>query len=381
MLRHPLALVLSLVGVSVVAVGCAAPDQTPLMDDEGFLKPATPKSVEEQRALCEVRVAENSSQRQKDLATGVVRWQCGDVKGVDASDGTNDFGQEYCEFHAVQEGKVVDKVAKSNVKAAKVECMFTGVFGDVKGQPGSAPNKAFGEALNTKLTDGPGNLANAQGVKIAPLGANPFSVMNGRFNTRGAATQLLSDCQSQGNDAGNASRVNASADDCVGDNCVSKRDIEACTLILGKGEGWRNSDPVICGRAARGAMCGATYDALPPGLDGFIMTDWEADLGKAVKLWSGQSNEAPSAPDRCRYATVDGKPYLHVLICKPSPKEIAEAAGNLQPMCSKVFGPKIAMTAPVGLVAKPGSNNDGFCGQFNQGVKTLKSVATPTTTK
>ena len=42
-------------------------------------------------------------------------------------------------------------------------------------------------------------------------------------------------------------------------------DVEACTLILGHGEGWRNSDPVICGRAARGAMCGAKYEC-PEGM-------------------------------------------------------------------------------------------------------------------
>jgi hypothetical protein len=374
MFRRSLALVLSLSAVAVLAVGCGASDED-TETGEGMLTPRDPRTIADQRKLCELRVAENSSQRQKDLDTGVVRWQCGDVKGVDASDGVNEFGQEYCEFHAVQEGKVVDKVAKSNVKAAKVECLFTGVYGDVKGEPGSAKNKSFGEALNTKLTDGKGNLSNAKGVKIPALGANPFSVMNGDFNTRNAASSLLRDCQNQGNDAENAKRVNATPDACSGANCVSKRDVEACTLILGFGKGWRNSDPVICGRAARGAMCGAQYSELPAGLDGFIMTDWEADLGQAVKLWTGKSTEAPSAPDRCRYATVDGKPYLHVLICQPSEKEVAAAEGNLQPMCSKVFGPKIAMTAPVGLVAKLGTNNAGFCGAFNKGAKALQAVA------
>src|SRR6185369_7015817 len=113
-------------------------------------------------------------------------------------------------------------------------------------------------------------------------------------------TQLLADCQNEGVKGVNSKRVNATPDTCTGDNCVSKRDIEACTLILGHGEGWRNSDPVICGRAARGAMCGAEYGELPPSLDGFLMTDWgtndsaERDLIQAVKVWTGQSDQAPS---------------------------------------------------------------------------------------
>jgi hypothetical protein len=383
--------VLGIIGAGSL-VGCASSDESTDVG-EGNLTPKNPANTADQRALCQSRVAENGAFRNQDLDVGVVRWKCGDVKGVNSTDGHNDFGQEYCEFHAVQEGKVVDKTAKSGIKPAKVECVFTGVYRDVKGDPGNAANQAFGQQLNTQLTDGTGNLKDAKGVKLPAVGTvqgdkkpiSPFAVMNGQFNARGAATQLLSDCMHAAQKADSAQRVNAASDDVKcgadGSGCASARDVEACTLIEGNGVGWRNSDPTICGRAARGALCGATYGALPNNLDGFIMTDWQGNLGDAVKLWTGQSTTAPSAPDKCRYAMIDGKPYLHIIICDPDDSAVTNPKyeGNMQFMCSETFGPKIAMTAPIGLVATTAKDEPGFCAEFNKGVATLKSVATPET--
>jgi hypothetical protein len=361
---------------SLIVVGCASSGEDTASGD-GALTPANPATLDDQRALCDKREKENGAFRNSDLATGVVRWKCGDVQGVTKQD----LGQEYCEFHAMQEGKVVDKTAKSGIKPAKVECLFTGVYGDVKGDPGSKQNQDYGAQLNKALTEEANNLKDAKGVQLAALGKNPLAVMNGPFNSRGAATQLLSDCHDAAGVAADAARVNA-ADDTVkcgadGSGCASARDIEACTLITNHGVGWRNSDPIICGRAARGALCGASYSALPPALDGFIMTDWKADLGQAVKLWTGASTQAPSAPDGCRYATVNGKPYLHMMICTPTQAQVTNPKyeGQLQQMCSDVFGPSIAMTAPVGLVTKLGKNDPGFCSDFSKGVQTLQSVA------
>jgi hypothetical protein len=342
---------------------------------EGNLTPAAPKNTDDQRKLCTDRVKENGAFRNADLSVGVIRWKCGDVRGVNGTD----LGQEYCEFHAVQEGKVVDKAAKSGIKPAKVECLFTSVYRDVKGNAGGDPNQKYGAFLNEQLTEGANNLKDAKGVKLQSLGDNPLSVMNGRFNTRDAATALLRDCTKA--TTTNAARVNAASDEVIcdadGSRCSSARDVEACTLIENNGVGWRNSDPVICGRAARGALCGASYAALPGALDGFLMTDWKADLGQAVKLWTGQSSQAPGAPDNCRYATVNGKPYLHMMICTPTTTQVTNPKyeGQLQQMCSDVFGPQIAMTAPLGLVTTPGPDAAGFCTDFNKGVKTLQSVA------
>lgn len=380
--------VMGIIGAGAL-VGCASSDDD-VDSAEGNLTPQNPRTLEEQRTLCDKRVKENGAFRNQDVGVGVVRWKCGDVKGVNSTDGRNDFGQEYCEFHAVQEGKSVDKVAKSSVKAAKVECVFTGVYRDVKGRPGGTENRKYGETLNEQLAHGPGNLKDVPaGLKLADVGPkqadgsplNPFSVMNGQFNARGAATKLLEDCENATKDGATFNRVKAANDDVKcgadGSGCASQRDIEACTLIEGAGVGWRNSDPVICGRAARGAMCGAHYGALPDSLEGFIMTDWQGDLAQAVKLWTGQTDKAPSAPDKCRYATINGKPYLHIMICDPDEATVnnPKYEGNLQFMCSETFGPKIAMTAPIGLVTKNVKADAGFCSDFDKGVKAIQSVA------
>src|SRR5262249_9024694 len=102
---------LLLFGAGALATGgCTGSDEA-TGADEGHLTPADPRNEQEQRALCESRVRENGAFRKADLDVGVVRWKCGDVQGVTG----RDLGQEYCEFHAIQEGKIVDKVAKSQV--------------------------------------------------------------------------------------------------------------------------------------------------------------------------------------------------------------------------------------------------------------------------
>src|SRR5262245_37614929 len=192
---------MTLVGL-LAATGCSSSGGN-LDVAEGHLTPDDVQSLDEQRQLCSLRVKENGASRRTDLDVGVVRWKCGDVQGVNNSppnpkgkaDGTactspglqadphdfaklskaeqvkqgaamcrslicgddgkcapvSDLGQEYCEFHAVQEGKVVDKAPKSAIKPGKVECIFTGVYSDVKGDSPAA-NKKFGESLNKQLT-------------------------------------------------------------------------------------------------------------------------------------------------------------------------------------------------------------------------------------
>jgi hypothetical protein len=383
MIRRSVGLLLSLAVGSLVVIGCSSGGDD-VDSGTGALTPKDPATLDDQRALCKQREAENGAFRNQDIASGVVRWKCGDVAGVTKSD----LGQEYCEFHAMQAGKVVDRTAHSAVaktlqddKNAQVECLFTGVYGDVKGEPGSKENQTFGAKLNKALTDEAGNLTDvAKGGNLAATGKNPLSVMNGPFNSRGAATTLLSDCQGAAQVQKDAARVNA-ADDTVkcaadGTGCESPRDVEACTLITGHGVGWRNSDPIICGRAARGALCGGEYDSLPDALDGFIMTDWKADLPTVAKVWAGKSTDKIPAPANCRYATVDGKQYLHLLICTPTAAQINNPKydGQLQQMCSDTFGPSIAMTAPIGLVAKGVKDAPGFCSDFDKGNQALAGL-------
>lgn len=336
---------------------------------EQDLTPAMPETIEEQRALCVDRVKENGAFRQRDLELGVVRWKCGDVTGVNGAD----LGQEYCEFHAYQDGVLADRMAPSRVRANKVECLFTGVFKDVR--PEGPEAEAYGLRLNEQVSDGPNNLMNAAGKR------NAITVMSGPFNSRIAATILLKDCAETTQYT--AELINAASDEVVcsadGAGCYTQKDVEACITIAGNGVGWRNSDPIICGRAARATMCGAKMGALPDALDGFFITDWEADLGKAVAMFTGRGTEPPSLPERCRYATIDGKPYLQLVICRPTAQDVDRYKNGpgLQQLCSDVFGPKLSMSAPLGLVTEPGHDDEPFCKQFHDGVRKLKSLAFP----
>lgn len=369
----------SVVGV-LLTVGCSTAEPDTDTEEGNLIAPGTrPTDEDAQRKTCELRVRENGALRDQDLAHGVVRWKCGDVAGVSGSD----HGQEYCEFHAIQEGVVLDDAPKSKVKPAKIECVFSAVYGDVRtpkegAEPPKESTKEFGERLNRALTDEPGNLKDAKGKTLpnGPRRGNPFSVMDFGANTRNAAEGLLADCGGLGPQ--NAEAINAASDekecDAAGTQCSSKRDVEACTLIFGHGEGFRNSDPVICGRAARGSLCGGKYGELSV-LDGFLMTDWNADLMQAAQYELGKTDKAPSPPDGCRYATVDGKAYLHLLICTPTQAQVTNPKfeGHPQEMCNSVFGPKIAMTAPLGLVTTEAKGGDAFCDAFSSGVDALKN--------
>src|SRR4051794_11284338 len=83
MARRRSFLVVSLAaGPLLLALGCATSDSNDVGMGEGNLTPESAKNLEEQRNLCIDRVKENGSQRKTDLAAGVVRWKCGDVKGV-----------------------------------------------------------------------------------------------------------------------------------------------------------------------------------------------------------------------------------------------------------------------------------------------------------
>lgn len=354
--------------VSLLAVGCASTDGS--SGAEADLVPSSPSTLEEQRALCVDRVKENGAFRDRDVSLGLVRWKCGDVTGVNGAD----LGQEYCEFHAYQDGVVADRMAPSRVRANKIECMFTAVFRDVR--PEGPESEAFGLHLNEQVSDAPGNLMNAAGKR------NAITVMSGPFNSREAATVLLRDCARVATEY-TGELITAASDETIcsadGAGCYSPKDVEACISVAGAGVGWRNSDPIICGRAARATMCGATMSEVPAALDGFFISDWEADLGKAVTMFTGRGTEPPTLPERCRYANVDGKPYLQMVICRPTTQDVDryKNGAGLQQMCSDVFGPKLSMSVPLGLVTEPGRDDDPFCKQFNDGVRKLKSIAAP----
>src|SRR5690349_17420753 len=66
--------VLGLIGAGTL-VGCAASGEDTDVG-EGFLNPDDPKTLDDQRNLCDDRVKENGASRTSDIAAGVIRWKC-----------------------------------------------------------------------------------------------------------------------------------------------------------------------------------------------------------------------------------------------------------------------------------------------------------------
>lgn len=389
--------------------------------------PCNAKNDFEQAKTCDKLFAAHAEIRQADLDEGVVRWKCGDVDGVVQPE----LGQEYCEYHAV----AVDAAAKTalvvdnakdlgKAKNTVVQCLYTSVYGDVRGEAGAAGNvllkneatAALDQAHTKDVAAALGATALGTLASVTSGGKTfadrPATGMYGRFNTRGAATQLISDCHAAAakpstnadrtaacylaskaataaNDAAKATAlttacagVDLSADaawakvamlgvklaDASDDTRLqNEKDIAACIRTKdGGGVAWRNSDPTICARALRAsAECGTTFGALPnkPNfIDGFEMTGW-----------NGRSLEGTG----CKYVTVEGKEYRHMVLCTPPAAEVDKAINRtkrpLQQVCNDLFGNVVAMQAPIGAVATPKADAQGaFCGSFNKGVAAIK---------
>lgn len=389
---------LSIIGFGLLlgafAVGCSTGDS--VEGDEQDITPDPKGTLFEQAQLCDALVRDKVGVRDADLKSGVLRWKCGDVDGVtyDAYEGAG-FGQEYCEYHAVANGRVVD--GESRPQGDSVQCVFTSVFTD-----SNQNRQNLTAALRT-----------AMGVdNVDPM----LPAMRIGFNSRGAAITLINDCESAGTymDLKNAERQvaclnawkSASPEDkrklrsaCLPNDLSDESawaavqalglgvkeltpgspdyevemDIAACTQGLELGGAivsWRNSDPTICARAMRASReCGATFNSLPDALDGFSMTAWVDDYNPSTP---------PQAPVGCKYAEIDGKPYDKLLVCSPSADKVAQAklAGKpMQTMCKEEFGSLIAMAAPIGAVTNIGPKQSPFCDEFHAGARALQGAS------
>lgn len=81
-----------------LAVGCGA--EAPITGDEDNIVPADAATLFDQAGVCDAILERHATVRDTDLKDGSIRWNCGDVAGVTASD----RGQEYCEYNAVSKG-------------------------------------------------------------------------------------------------------------------------------------------------------------------------------------------------------------------------------------------------------------------------------------
>jgi hypothetical protein len=324
--NHAIALVF-VTPVLVAAAGCSGGGgggQSSANDT-----PAAAADMMAQAGVCDALFADKAAFRAPDLRQGVLRWKCGDVAGVTPPD----LGQEYCEYHAVSAGKIVDTAEADQFQGSSVSCLFTSVFADVD----DGANTTIGAIATASLADS--RLNNLSGFTV-PTDPSVAEAKLGHmlvgFNTRGAATTLIQTCSNEGTSGGQdlvtASRVaaclqlaqstqdantkqaltttctvgldgngvpTAQLDDTTwaqlqataqssgatldvvaatdaSDAAERQRDIAACVLT-GRAQGlpWRNSDPSICTRSMRAVSeCKDTFNPLPTGLQGFSMRGW-----------------------------------------------------------------------------------------------------------
>jgi hypothetical protein len=380
-------------GLFAVA-GCATTAED-TGEDDAFVTPTAKATLFEQAQLCDALVRDKAGVRAADVKSGVVRWKCGDVDGVTFDKNPRaGFGQEYCEFHAMVDGKAIDD---SKRPTGTVECAFTSVFSD------AAPNDQASSDMQKELKSSAALEAKVTQMQVS-------------FNSRLAATALINDCtaaaQSQSlvdaerqvaclqawksADEGTKDKlktackgVDLSKDDAWakvaelgvkplgkdGQDFDATMDVVNCTQGL-KVPGiartsWRNSDPTICARVMRAVKeCGVEFTSLPDALPGFAMTSWIDDFDPATP---------PAAPVGCRYMKADDQPYQRMLVCTPSAAEVTKAkqAGKvMQQMCKEQFGNLIAMAAPLGAVVTTPTDkiksDTPFCQDFQAGVKALK---------
>lgn len=388
--------------------GCLAEtgDEEDTDDVTEALEPPAAKVAFDEAQICDVRLSDKAAFRDVDLEQGVLRWKCGDVPGVTIPH----LGQEYCEYHAVSGGNVVDRNAdlKKLPAGAKVSCVFTSVFSDVKGWKSPA-NETFEARLADELAR-PANL----GVRAK---STDFARMQSGVNGRAAASILVDDCQDHAKKpqfnlkasratacyrAAKARGANGALDPRLVKLCrgvdlsnakawarvvragvslarqgeadyETERDIASCTraVFLGdKAVPWRNSDPSICGRIGRAVEeCDASFPdddkqgngAVPSAALGFTLTGW--------------ANRR--LPVGCRHAKVDldgngtTEPFRHLVICDVNADVVDKARTSLAPLdpqdafCNELFGRDIAVQAPIRAIASDqGSANTPFCKKF-----------------
>lgn len=386
--------VVSIVGlVSLVAsAGCSSTVDEDAGMSEAAATPPSPRTDFDRAQTCAFNYKRHEVVAQSDVTDGVIRWGCGDVPGVTDPD----LGQEYCEYHAVQDGKIVTKASELNADGS-LDCVFTSVFKDAVNQ--ANPLKAA--------------MAEPENLGVTPA-SNSIVQMRFGFNTRNAATQLFRDCSRNATATSTMEKRLRSAacyqayarggegaarllELCKNGNVMTaatweeaqtlgakvaapseegydqQQDIAACMGVSGAGAAWRNSDPMICGRVGRAAAdCSCKFNAVPSTL-----------MGIQFQSWNGET-----LPAGCRFAKVDGADYPFIVICSASPKEVAdipvdaEFSRSVRTFCNKRFAVDLVMTLPFRALQQDGTcaETAGFCASYMHGASpTPQPEPEPTT--
>jgi hypothetical protein len=364
----------------------------------------------EQAPVCSEVIARHRISRRPDLKEGTIRWACADVPGVTAIDPakcaqgpvecitSNDpalpavcqhfgpdcegFGQEYCEFHAIANGKVITKVDEA--AGSPIACVFTSIFPQGPGIPALQAAMASSENLGTAAATN--EVVQMQLPANGRLAADKLIAMNHRAAQEEFRDKLTNEVrqtacwQASASDPAKKERL---AQLCTGRDLAredswkpveelgakvlapsdpgydDQRDIAACLATSRSGGApWRNSDNVITGRIVRAAEeCSCNWSPLPDDLLGFPLGGWVNDQ---------------QLPHGCRYAKVDGKDHPSLVLCDLSGGDAREdlstspSKDDLQALCHERFSRDIVVRAPVRAAQIAGSCREAtpFCSQF-----------------
>jgi hypothetical protein len=378
MFRRSLTAIAALAVATVSGLGCTTANDEDLGAAEAAATPAEPAGQFGLAQSCARLFKRHESVRPIDLQQGVIRWGCGDVPGVTDPD----LGQEYCEYQAVQNGRIVKKA--SDLGSGPVTCVFTSVF------------TGAGQASSLKS-------AMADSANLGVAAAEDQTVqMRRSFNTRGAAITLVSDCSRRGSNlttrlraaacyqawargGANASQLEPICRGTLSDQTwaqaealgakvyaageegyEAQRDIAGCMAVKGAGVGWRNSDPMICSRVSRSTSeCSCQFSSVPSSVIGFPFTGWVDD----------------QMPSSCRLAKVSGAPYPYIALCTLSDQEVSDLPLNPQysraisNFCHDRFGVDLVLKLPLRALQAGGScnNSPGFCAEY-MGTSDLESA-------
>ncbi len=326
--------------------------------------------------LCEARQKDVLEAGRPNFLPTALRWQCGDVEGVDTNN-RDDRGQEYCEYFAITRvpsadgGYEADPVilgrqggdlgltldddqlfTLEDLSDEVVgECVFTSWHQDVL------------VPLTCEADD-----SCEEVVGIKPNG-DDFR-MQISINSNNAASDLVQQCI----------RVTASGAYEMGDledpeNPYNDHFYRGCFVTEGLfGTHWRRSDPAVCAASMRLAECGCTVGGDPSIDVGFALVpsirEQESREGLYLRgfplgTWSG-ANELPTG---CRYLDIGlearDNASQTLVACEMRGSDLIQNLQDPKEFCRQKYGDDVVVHVPIpgeAIQCEPGDHmHAGSC--------------------
>lgn len=318
---------------------------------------------------CTQRQAEVLESSQRAFTKDAVRWACADVEGVNTV-GTDDRGQEYCEYYAIfaPEGEEFDaeptvlgrQLSKERGDVSPLSICLEGESGDCGVEitedalfaMEDAPDQVFGSCVFTSWhSDVPGPLASCSGDECPTIDGismdEEFGRMKLETNSNATSSDVIQFCV----DA--AVRGRALPEDFTGDpeDPFSDAFYRGCRLTELFDLSWRRSDPALCAATNRMVECGCdlpgveTEDVGKSVVPQQPRTKGEGEVtfrGFSLGTWTGPDD----LPAGCE-AIDTGEDQNTIVRCDLLGADVLENLGDLKEACRQTYGNRVVAYAPV----------------------------------